>query len=382
MKRLLYIANVRLPTEKAHGIQIMKMCEAFASNDVRVELYIPKRRNFISRDPFAYYNINRIFSICPVRCIDFLAIPMFARIKFAYWGESLSFLIGIKWLLKSKIFHYDVVYTRDIWSIIFFKHRQILVYEVHNLPKKDTWFYRRMLKRIDKFVVLTKGLQDDLMKLGIASNSILIAPDAVDIEQFSVTVPQRSCRLKLGLPIEKKIVLYSGHLYSWKGVYTALMAAQLLPQVVFIFVGGTIEDIIHFRQKIINQNIINVIVFGHTEHVNIPYFLKAANVLLLPNSATEKISERYTSPLKLFEYMASGVPIVASDLPSIREILNNTNAVLVESDNPSVLAKSIKNILQTPNHAQKISSQAFKDVQAYTWQKRAENIIHFIVTES
>jgi glycosyltransferase involved in cell wall biosynthesis len=86
----------------------------------------------------------------------------------------------------------------------------------------------------------------------------------------------------------------------------------------------------------------------------------------------------YMSPLKLFEYMASKRPIVASDLPSIREILNEQNSVLVEPDNPEKLAEGIKRILADNNFAEKISNQAFQDVQQYTWQKRVEQILGFV----
>ena len=76
--------------------------------------------------------------------------------------------------------------------------------------------------------------------------------------------------------------------------------------------------------------------------------------------------------------MASKRPIVASDLPSIREILNEGNAILVQPDNPQGLAEGIRKVLENKNLAEKISARAFRDVQNYTWQKRAENILEFI----
>jgi glycosyltransferase involved in cell wall biosynthesis len=80
----------------------------------------------------------------------------------------------------------------------------------------------------------------------------------------------------------------------------------------------------------------------------------------------------------MFEYMASQRPIVASDLPSIREILNENNAVLIQPDNPKALAKGIESILKNPDFSAKISAQAYKDVQDYSWQKRTEKILEFI----
>ena len=116
---------------------------------------------------------------------------------------------------------------------------------------------------------------------------------------------------------------------------------------------------------------------GHRPHIEIPYWLKAADVLILPNSAKEKISQFYTSPMKMFEYMASQKPIIASELPSIKEVLNENNAILVESDNFKALARGIEKALKDNELSDKISQRAYSDVQDYTWQKRAENILNF-----
>jgi glycosyltransferase involved in cell wall biosynthesis len=109
-----------------------------------------------------------------------------------------------------------------------------------------------------------------------------------------------------------------------------------------------------------------------------PIFQKSADILVIPNSGKEDISRLYTSPMKLFEYMASGVPVVASDLPSIREILSENNSVLFIPDDANSLADAIKKILGNPALADKISKQALSDVQKYTWNNRAKEIISFI----
>ena len=86
----------------------------------------------------------------------------------------------------------------------------------------------------------------------------------------------------------------------------------------------------------------------------------------------------YMSPLKMFEYMAAKRPIIASDLPSVCEVLNKENAILVKPDNPESLAQGIKKILEDKELANKMSYQAFSDVENYTWHKRVENILNFI----
>ena len=76
--------------------------------------------------------------------------------------------------------------------------------------------------------------------------------------------------------------------------------------------------------------------------------------------------------------MASGNPIVSSDLPSIREVLNESNAILVPPDDINVLIKGIENLIKDKPMGDKIAAKAYKDVQNYTWANRAKNILNFI----
>ena len=108
-----------------------------------------------------------------------------------------------------------------------------------------------------------------------------------------------------------------------------------------------------------------------------PKFLKAADVLLLPNISATKESVNYTSPIKMFEYMAGKRPIIASDLPSIREVLNSRNSLLCAPGNPDDLSAKISLILDNKKLAEELSRQAFEDVKKFTWNERAKNIIKF-----
>jgi glycosyltransferase involved in cell wall biosynthesis len=224
-------------------------------------------------------------------------------------------------------------------------------------------------------VSITQKLKDLFQEQGIASDRILVAADGVDLERFNVRETQEECRNKLGLPIDKKIVLYTGHLYDWKGTQVLAQASDLLPAEIY-FVGGTKEDVQDFKVKDPN---LKIKIIGHRPYSEIPCWLRAADVLVLPNSGKEEISKHWTSPLKLFEYMAASKPIVASDLPSIREILNKDNAILVAPDNPEALAEGINKALTDKGLSARISVLAYEGVKNYTWQKRAEKVLKFIL---
>lgn len=83
-------------------------------------------------------------------------------------------------------------------------------------------------------------------------------------------------------------------------------------------------------------------------------------------------------PLKLFEYMASGRPIIASDLPALREVLNDKNALFFKPSDASDLARVIKMLISSQTLGYHLSQQALADVKEYTWDKRAKKILEFI----
>jgi len=368
--KLIYTANIRVPTEKAHGIQIMKMCEAFAESG-EVELIVPQRLNPIKTDPFEYYGLARDFKIKKFFCLDLISLDKYIG-HLALWIESVSFLFFLfPFIIFQKA---DIFYTRDKFLLPLCLFKKNLIFEVHTFPK-NYFLYSPFLKRLKRIIVITQKLKDLLIEQGISPDRILVAPDGVDLETFDIRETKEECRKRLNLPQDRKIVLYTGHLYKWKGAYILAEASQYLPKDTAVyFVGGTKKDINKFKAQ---YSKFQIHIVGHKPYTEIPYWLKAADVLVLPNSGKKEISQYWTSPMKMFEYMASKRPIVASDLPSIREILNEENAVLVKSDDPEALVGGIKEILQSPEFSAKLSTKAFSDVQNYTWRKRAEKICIF-----
>lgn len=367
MLHLAYIANIRLPTEKAHGLQIMKTCEALANQGVEVELIVPRRRNYSKADPFYFYGVRKNFKITRLGCVDFLVLPFLKRLGF--WLAGLTFY----WAAKSYLAHqqFDAYYTRDLFLAAWFtKIFQPLFYEIHTLPERPRFYHALAWQRAKKLIVISDGLKKDLINYDVPESKIAVVRDAVDVVQFDIKESKAECRQKLGLPLGQKIVLYTGHLYEWKGATTLAQAAQFLsPNINIYIVGGTPGDIARFRRE---RWLPQVHIVGWQPHEFMPFWQRAADLLALPNSAKTKIGAFYTSPLKLFEYALSGTPIVASDVPAIREVLGTAGAVYFEPDNSRSLAEGIRQGLEKIEELRR-QAQCLREriAQTYTWERRA-----------
>lgn len=393
--RIFYVSNTRIPTEKAHGIQIIKMCEAFSQHVDEVVLIYPYRVQSAAMrhvtDIKGYYGIKHQFVFKELPSLDLAAL--FLRLprhwdKIRFYIQSVSHVVFVAaWLLKQKLTKNDIIYTRDPFALpllLCIRGRAALVFEVHTIPSGSIKCkaFSLLLKKVERLITITRSLKESLSSsMKIPQEKIIVAPDGVDLDVFmdEANSIMSLCQTPV-LPLSGTIILYAGHLYPWKGIQTLLDSIQFLPSdCKVVIVGGLDEDVSYWKDYSVRNGIARVHFVGFVMPSSVYRYILAANVVVLPNSASQAISVYHTSPLKLFEYMAASRPIVASDLPSIREILkNDVNAVLVKPDNPRALAEGIQKVLNTPGLRYRLAEQARKDVQQYSWNERAERILDFI----
>lgn len=385
--KLIYITNNRIPTEKAHGFQVMKMCEAFSKLDVKVELFIPKRFNSIKDSPFDYYGIREIFDIKKISIIDLIPLSKFLG-PIANFVESLTFAIfaisKLPTLPTGRQEANDyIIYSRDqfiLWFLSFTSKK--FVYEIHSFPGKPR-FYRRIWRKAYKIVAITYGIKNLIVNEGIDENKLFVASDAVDLEIFeAINTNKEELRAELNLPKDSFIVGYVGKfktLEMEKGITIMLEALPMLDKdVKMIFVGGEESEITNYKALANRFNVYSqALFFGYQPHIKAIKYMKAADALVIPFPNKPHYAF-YASPLKLFEYMASGQPIIASDLPALREILNDKNALFFKPDDAADLARSIKMLKSSQMLGYHLSQQALADVKNYTWDKRAQRILEFI----
>lgn len=383
--RLIYIANARLPTEKAHGVQIVKMCEAFADLGHQVELIIPRR---IQSDPqlkktsiHDYYRVKKNFTIEKIPAIDLLPLERvwkgFGPFAFAMLEISFAFIASVVALARKK----DLIYTRSKLTTVFAAIlHQPTIFEAHE-SAKEAQFDKLVAQQAKRIVAITKPIQHSWKAIGAKT---IYAPDAVS-EEFFTRLSITKARREVNLPSDATIMGYVGNLHTMgkeKGIQTLLEALKLLrrghPSVSLCIVGGP-QDLVERYQRHSRKMKVNkwVRFTGHVPFSLVPTYLQAMDILTMP-FPNEPHFASDASPLKLFEYMASGKPIVASDLPGTREIIDQETAVLVKPDSGSELAKGIQSLIENTQFSQKLARNAQKKVKQYTWLKRAKRILEII----
>lgn len=376
--KILYITHARIPTEKAHGVNIMFTCESFYKRTAKLKLIVPKIKNNIKEDPYEYYNIHEKFPIIKLPSISSLGLePIIGPLSF--WIQFFSFYFSAFFYLLFANRKDTVIYTRDYLASFLSLLGYKVVYECHSISYKERIFFK-FCKKFTKIVVISKGLRDIFLKHGFATKKIFLAPDAVKLDIFDKNLSKEQARQKLNLPVDEKIVCYIGKFRTMgmdKGIDDILRAIKDL-DLLFVAVGGSSQDIEHYKAAAEKIGVKEKVIFvGHLKQRALADYQKAADILLMP-FPNKKHYANFMSPIKMFEYMASQRPIIASDLPTIREVLNHDNAVICQPDNPQDLENKIKVLFEDKNLAKEISQQAYQDVQEYSWEQRTNKIYDFL----
>src|SRR5450432_305799 len=342
--KFLYLANIRFPTEKAHGLQIAQMCEAFAQAGAELTLLVARRANSpemdLITDPWAYYGVQHNFRIERIACLDLFWLgPSFERLAFPIQTLTYALVLTLALLFRGA----DVYYSRDIITLLalsLFKPRRRLFYEAHNVSgsaigaRLQRWCVRRSAV---VFAVTGQLAQELQASSGI---EVHVAHDGFQIARFANVPDLRSARAALKLPAEAFIVGFSGRLQTIglsKGIDTLIEAIAALPNlpITLCLVGGPAEIAEALRWHWIAGGLPpeRFLFVGHVAPALVPSYIAAFDVCAMP-SPNNAFFARYASPLKLFEYMAVGKPILSSDHLAIAEVVHDgESALLVPPEN-------------------------------------------------
>jgi glycosyltransferase involved in cell wall biosynthesis len=280
------------------------------------------------------------------------------------------------------------------------------ILEMHDLPasKAGIWLFHRFMygRGARRLVAITHALATDLaekldaprvrvelpQEQADVQTFTVVAPDGVDLERYTgLPEPEEARRRLLGadaslaLEPDRFTAGYTGHLYAGRGVEMILEMAGRLPEIGFLLVGGEPEEVIRLRDTVQSRDLRNVYLTGFVPNAELPRYHAACDLFLMPYQRRVAASSggdisRYLSPMKLFEYMACGRPILCSDLPVLREVLNPGNAVLLPPEDTDAWVSALQLLRNDPERCMALSEQVRQEVERYTWERRAQHILY------
>jgi glycosyltransferase involved in cell wall biosynthesis len=403
--KIAYIAPTEIPSKRANTIQVMKMTQAFVQTGHQAVLISPyygseQAKNKDAQEPSPSHRWETLADTYGLQHqfpIEWLPVRNWLR-RYDYSLSSVRF---------ARRWGADLIYTRVPQAAALTSSLGLdTILEVHDLPqgKFGTRLFHRYLRGrgARKLVIITRALARDLTKkfnvpspTGEMDSFTIVAPDGVDLIRYNNIPDPIAARRKLkhatdigAVSTLEKVQLeegqfvagYSGHLYAGRGTSLLLSLAERLPEITFLLIGGEPDEVGRLQKQVELRRLSNIILTGFISNAKLPRYQAACDVLLMPYQHRVAASSggdisRYLSPMKLFEYMACGRAIVSSDLPVLREILNHENAILLQPDDLEAWKETLSELQTNPDLRLRLAKKARNDVQAYTWNARAECIL-------
>lgn len=372
--RIAYVGSPELFSRGASSIHVMKMCQAIARLGHSVELILPSYNRRM--DIFEYYGVRPNFRIT--------TLPSFKNSSARHIMHGAFSAMYTR--LKRKTF--DLILTRNIFYTYLSTRLFAIptIYDAHHPPVNKTanllFNSFKDSKYLLRFSTNSQGLGNIYLNLGLPKDKLIVAPNGVDLERFHSVPSREEARRLIGLEGHNQIVCYSGNSYRGRGIELLIDVALRLREVQFLIVGGLENDIKYYREVAQKKKAENFKLVGFVPHPKVPHYLFSADVLVMPYTSRMTIkggvaAAEFTSPIKLFEYMASRRPIVATALPSVKEILEDgKNALIVEPNSEDSLYYGIKRALDDRELAERLALQASNDARSYTWEERAKKILN------
>jgi len=371
--KIVYISAGEIPSNKANSIQVMKVCQAFARLGHAVTLLSPAAQAIEPawQDLAAHYGLTTPFEL------QFLPLQSgWKRRDFAW-----------KAVRKARSLGAELIYARALPPAVLGLLAGIpVVLEMHQLPGGSfgpVW-YRQFLQLPGRkrLVTITHALKlalESKYRPILPESQVVVAPSGVDLDRFADLPDAETARSRLKLPSGWTVVC-SGHMYAGRGMQLFAELAGCMPDINFLWAGGTTQDVETWRLHMSAGGFKNVTLTGFIPNSELPLYQAAADALLIPysrsftNSGGENISA-VSSPMKIFEYMAAGRVIVGSDLPVLHEVLNETNAILCPPEDVQAWEQALRTLQADPDSGQLLADQARQDVEKYSWDARCRLVL-------
>lgn len=366
--KIAYISGSYLPSRQANSIHVMRMTSAMARLGHDVTLYA---RESSTGESSKGESMNELAGHYGVAAnVRIMRLPV-AR---AVYGRELSYAWRLRKLVSRD--RPDLVYGRHLAGLMATVGMGPTIYEVHSLRAGiNPWMERLLLRHrnLKAVVAITAALAGDFSRRHHPRAPVLIEPDAVDPTTYELIQPMTlsgTGRLRIG---------YCGHLYPGRGGELLVEIARRRPDYDLHLVGGEPRDIARLTER--TQGLTNLYFHGFVAPQQVPAYLSAMDVLAAPyqtrvEAAGRENTVRWMSPMKLFEYLDAGKPIVISDLPAITEVVvHDETALLTPPDSVDAWCAAIDR-LQDGELRARLGRNGQEFVRRrFTWEQRAQRVL-------
>ncbi len=391
VKKIYLIAHRDLLKGRSDCIAIVRMATAFSKVGLKTTVIMPyffRKENIKLKKIWDYYGIKKdTFKIVtlPTPLWDD-APPFFKRIVKIIFHSIFVIYLFLKFIFNKEK---TLFYLRGVIECLpylylkkFFPEKIYLVYDLFDLGSKS-FLLKKILKKSDLIVSITNSLKEETVKFtNIRKEKFVVFGMGISEDYLKKTSKiissheKTTLRKEMNLPENKFIVTYTGKIYiGQREIELLIDAAKKIPDVLFLFIGGKEHVVESLKEKCKKEKIENVLFKGFLPPALVYKYQTVSDALVLFYTKDIPTFD-VCSPSKLFEYMASNVPIIAVNSRSISEIIKDgENGLLVEAENVESLIEKINLLRRNRALAERISAKALKDVKAYTFKKRAELIL-------
>jgi O-antigen/teichoic acid export membrane protein/glycosyltransferase involved in cell wall biosynthesis len=372
--KIICISASQVPSSTANSIQVMKACGALAELGYEVRLLAPGKSVTSWEELASFYGLQAPFEV------EWLpAIPALKRYDFS-----------VSALRRAQALGADMLYTwlPQAAGLALFGKLPVL-FELHGIPegKLGPAVFRLFLrlrpvskrgvagnKRLLPITQALVGILERDYRYRFSSCEVVVSPNGVDLGRYLGLPSPSEARCALGLP-DTLTVGYTGHLYAGRGLDLMVELARRMPQVNFIWVGGRPSDVESWRKYLEEEGIANISLLGFIENSRLPLYQAAAEILLMPYErqiagSSGGNSADYCSPMKMFEYMACGRAIITSNLPVIREVLDDSTALFCPPEDIHAWEAALRSLIADNSLRERLANNAWQKVQEYSWTAR------------
>ncbi|MDH5506075.1 MAG: glycosyltransferase [Anaerolineae bacterium] len=375
--KIALIAASTIPARTANSIQVMKMAQALAGLDHQVRVYVPGISPGVGWPQLAAH-----YGLGEQQAFSLQWLPALARLR--------RYDYGLRAVQRARRWGADLIYTRLPQAAAFASWSAFpTIFEIHDLPQGSMG--PRLLRTFLRgrgargLVTITDALAAALMDgfpISSVPHLLYIAPDGVDLDRYKDLPAPDQARAALNLP-EGFTVGYTGHLYPGRGIDLILKLAAQLPQINFLLAGGEPQDVARVQGQARSAGLSNLNLLGFVPNADLPRYQAACDVLLMPYQKKVAASSggdisAFLSPMKMFEYLACGRAILASDLPVLQEVLSSDNAVILPAADESAWVTALQTLQSDAAYCRSLAAQARLTAQKYTWHARAAAILRLL----